>query len=158
MKTVWKISGVLAISLVLAGCGASRLLGGMGLGSSSPAPQAPVVQTGNNLALPPEISSLLDPPLKSLGYDLQPAKDLDMSSKEFTFHRARNGAGKPLTLAYVQSLENRECAETITMLGFLLRKQKGPLIVFSGGQHVDSVYTDDVTELWESLGFDYVRL
>jgi hypothetical protein len=60
MKTVWKISGVLAMSLVLAGCGASRLLGGMGLGSSAPAPQAPVVRTGNNLALPPDLQ--LRPP------------------------------------------------------------------------------------------------
>ena len=59
MKTVWKISGVLAMSLVLAGCGASRLLGGMGLGSS-PAPQTPTVQTGNNLALPPDLQ--LRPP------------------------------------------------------------------------------------------------
>ena len=47
MKTIWKISGVLAMSLVLAGCGgASRLLGGMGLGSSDPAPQAPAASTG----------------------------------------------------------------------------------------------------------------
>ena len=59
MKTVWKLSGVLAMSLVLAGCGASRLLGGMGLGSS-PAPQVPTVQTGNNLALPPDLQ--LRPP------------------------------------------------------------------------------------------------
>ncbi len=111
-----------------------------------------------NLALPPDISSVLDPPLKSLGYELKPAKDLDMSNNEFTFYRALNGGEKSLTFAYVQSLENRECAETIIPLGFLLRKQRGPLIVFSGGQHVDSVYTDDVTELWESMGFDYVRL
>jgi hypothetical protein len=60
MKTVWKLSGVLAMSLVLAGCGASRLLGGMGLGSSSPTPQAPVIRTGNNLALPPDLQ--LRPP------------------------------------------------------------------------------------------------
>ena len=60
MKTIWKISGVLGMSLVLAGCSASRLLNGMGLGSSSPAPQAPVVQTGNNLALPPDLQ--LRPP------------------------------------------------------------------------------------------------
>ncbi len=60
MKTVWKISGVLAMSLVLAGCGASRLLGGMGLGSPDPAPQAPAVRTGNNLALPPDLQ--LRPP------------------------------------------------------------------------------------------------
>jgi hypothetical protein len=61
MKTVWKISGVLAMSLVLAGCGgASRLLGGMGLGNPDPAPQAPVVRTGNNLALPPDLQ--LRPP------------------------------------------------------------------------------------------------
>jgi hypothetical protein len=61
MKTIWKLSGVLAMSLVLAGCGgASRLLGGMGLGSSAPAPQAPVVRTGNNLALPPDLQ--LRPP------------------------------------------------------------------------------------------------
>ena len=59
MKTVWKLSGVLAMSLVLAGCGTSRLLGGMGLGSA-PAPQAPAVQTGNNLALPPDLQ--LRPP------------------------------------------------------------------------------------------------
>ena len=59
MKTVWKLSGVLAMSLVLVGCGASRLLGGMGLGSA-PAPQAPTVQTGNNLALPPDLQ--LRPP------------------------------------------------------------------------------------------------
>ncbi len=61
MKTIWKISGVLAMSLALAGCGgASRLLGGMGLGSSDPAPQAPVVRSGNNLALPPDLQ--LRPP------------------------------------------------------------------------------------------------
>jgi len=61
MKTIGKLSGVLAMSLVLAGCGgASRLLGGMGLGSSSPAPEAPVVRTGNNLALPPDLQ--LRPP------------------------------------------------------------------------------------------------
>lgn len=60
MKSIWKLSGVLAMSLVLAGCGASRLLGGMGLGSSDPAPQAPVVRTGNNLALPPDLQ--LRPP------------------------------------------------------------------------------------------------
>ena len=61
MKTIWKISGVLAMSLVLAGCGgASRLLGGMGLGSSDPAPQTPTVRTGNNLALPPDLQ--LRPP------------------------------------------------------------------------------------------------
>ncbi len=61
MKTIWKISGVLAMSLVLAGCGgASRLLGGMGLGSSDPAPQTPAVRTGNNLALPPDLQ--LRPP------------------------------------------------------------------------------------------------
>ena len=49
------------MSLVLAGCGgASRLLGGMGLGSSAPAPQAPAVRTGNNLALPPDLQ--LRPP------------------------------------------------------------------------------------------------
>ncbi|MEQ1523897.1 MAG: hypothetical protein ABL936_21760 [Aestuariivirga sp.] len=61
MKTVWKLSGVLAMSLVLVGCGgASRLLGGMGLGGSDPAPQAPVVRTGNNLALPPDLQ--LRPP------------------------------------------------------------------------------------------------
>ena len=61
MKTIWKISGVLAMSLVLTGCGgASRLLGGMGLGNSDPAPQAPVVRTGNNLALPPDLQ--LRPP------------------------------------------------------------------------------------------------
>ncbi len=59
MKTVWKLSGVLAMSVVLAGCGASRLLSGMGLGDSS-APQTPVVQTGNNLALPPDLQ--LRPP------------------------------------------------------------------------------------------------
>ncbi len=49
------------MSLALAGCGgASRLLGGMGLGNSDPAPQAPVVRTGNNLALPPDLQ--LRPP------------------------------------------------------------------------------------------------
>ncbi len=60
MKTVWKLSGVLAMSLVLAGCGASRLLNGMGLGNSNPAPQAPAVRSGNNLALPPDLQ--LRPP------------------------------------------------------------------------------------------------
>jgi pyruvate/2-oxoglutarate dehydrogenase complex dihydrolipoamide acyltransferase (E2) component len=53
MKTVWKLSGVLAMSFVLGGCSS------MGL-SDSPAPQAPVVQTGNNLALPPDLQ--LRPP------------------------------------------------------------------------------------------------
>ena len=59
MKTVWKLSGVLAMSVILAGCGASRLLSGMGLGDSS-TPQTPAVQTGNNLALPPDLQ--LRPP------------------------------------------------------------------------------------------------
>ncbi len=59
MKTVWKLSGVLALSIILAGCSSSRLLNKMGFGNS-PAPQAPVVQTGNNLALPPDLQ--LRPP------------------------------------------------------------------------------------------------
>jgi hypothetical protein len=61
MKTVWKLSGVLAMSFVLGGCSTSKLLNGMGLGNSAtPQPQAPVVQTGNNLALPPDLQ--LRPP------------------------------------------------------------------------------------------------
>ena len=61
MKTVWKLSGVLAMSFVLGGCSTSKLLNGMGLGNSTtPQPQAPVVQTGNNLALPPDLQ--LRPP------------------------------------------------------------------------------------------------
>jgi hypothetical protein len=72
MKTVWKLSGVLAMSFVLAGCGASRLLGGMGLGSSSPAPQAPVVRTGNNLALPPDLQ-LRPPGTVTENYQTNPA-------------------------------------------------------------------------------------
>jgi hypothetical protein len=59
MKAVWKLSGVLAMSFVMGGCSSSGLLNKMGLGSS-PAPQAPVVQTGNNLALPPDLQ--LRPP------------------------------------------------------------------------------------------------
>jgi hypothetical protein len=59
MKTVWTLSAVLALSVVLGGCGTSRLLHRMGFGDS-PSPQAPVVQTGNNLALPPDLQ--LRPP------------------------------------------------------------------------------------------------
>lgn len=59
MKTVWKLSGVLAISFVMGGCSTSGLLNKMGL-RDSPAPQAPVVQTGNTLALPPDLQ--LRPP------------------------------------------------------------------------------------------------
>ena len=61
MKIVWKLSGVLAMSFVLAGCGAGRLLG-LGLEDSSTPPQAaaPAVRTGNNLALPPDLQ--LRPP------------------------------------------------------------------------------------------------
>ena len=72
MKTVWKLSGVLAMSFVLAGCGASRLLGGMGLGNSSPTPQAPTVQTGNNLALPPDLQ-LRPPGTAAENYQPNPA-------------------------------------------------------------------------------------
>ena len=62
MKTVCKLSGVLALSIVLAGCSSSRLLNKMGFGNSSPqqTAQTPVVQTGNNLALPPDLQ--LRPP------------------------------------------------------------------------------------------------
>jgi soluble lytic murein transglycosylase-like protein len=59
MKTVWTLSGVLALSFVLGGCSSSKLLNSMGLGNSA-APQTPVVQTGNNLALPPDLQ--LRPP------------------------------------------------------------------------------------------------
>ena len=59
MKTVWTLSGVLTLGLVLGGCSSSGLLNSMGLGNS-PTPQAPVVQTGNNLALPPDLQ--LRPP------------------------------------------------------------------------------------------------
>jgi soluble lytic murein transglycosylase-like protein len=59
MKTVWTLSGMLALSFVLGGCSSSKLLNSMGLGNSA-APQTPVVQTGNNLALPPDLQ--LRPP------------------------------------------------------------------------------------------------
>jgi hypothetical protein len=59
MKTVWTISGVLALGLALGGCSSSGLLRSMGLGDA-PAPAAPVVRTGNNLALPPDLQ--LRPP------------------------------------------------------------------------------------------------
>ena len=59
MKTVWKLSGVLAMSFVMGGCSSGGLLNKMGL-RDSPTPQAPVVQTGNNLALPPDLQ--LRPP------------------------------------------------------------------------------------------------
>ena len=69
MKTVWKLSGVLALSFVLGGCGASRMLNSMGLGNS-PAPEAPVVQTGNNLAMPPDLR--LRPPGTAVSENYQP--------------------------------------------------------------------------------------
>ena len=59
VNTVWKLSGVLALSFVLGGCSTSKLLNGMGFGNS-PAPQAPAIQTGNNLAMPPDLQ--LRPP------------------------------------------------------------------------------------------------
>lgn len=59
MKTVWTVSVVLALGFVLGGCSSSKLLNSMGMGSS-PAPQTPVVQTGNNLVLPPDLQ--LRPP------------------------------------------------------------------------------------------------
>jgi hypothetical protein len=69
MKTVWKLSGVLALSFVLGGCGSSRLLNGMGLGGSA-APQTPVIQTGNNLAMPPDLQ--LRPPGTAVSENYQP--------------------------------------------------------------------------------------
>jgi hypothetical protein len=71
MKTVWKLSGVLAMSFVLVGCSSSRLLNKMGFGNS-PAPQAPVVQTGNNLALPPDLQ-LRPPGTATENYQPNPA-------------------------------------------------------------------------------------
>jgi hypothetical protein len=59
MKTVWTLSGVLVLSFVLGGCSSSGLLDKMGL-RDSPTPQTPVIQTGNNLALPPDLQ--LRPP------------------------------------------------------------------------------------------------
>ena len=87
MKTGWKLSGVLAMSLVLAGCGASRLLGGMGLGSSSPAPQAPVVRTGNNLALPPDLQ-LRPPGTVTENYQPNPAPVQSASLEEDMYSSA----------------------------------------------------------------------
>ena len=69
MKTIWKLSGVLVLSFVLGGCGASRMLNSMGFGNS-PAPQAPVVQTGNNLAMPPDLR--LRPPGTAVSENYQP--------------------------------------------------------------------------------------
>ena len=59
MKTVWTASSLLALGLVLGGCSSSRVLDTLGLGNS-PTPAAPVVRTGNNLALPPDLQ--LRPP------------------------------------------------------------------------------------------------
>ena len=59
MKSVWKLSGVLALGFVLGGCSSSKLLNSMGFGNS-PAPQAQVVPTGNTLAMPPDLQ--LRPP------------------------------------------------------------------------------------------------
>ncbi len=59
MKTVWTLSGVLVLGFVLGGCSSSGLLDKMGL-RDSPTPQTPVIQTGNNLALPPDLQ--LRPP------------------------------------------------------------------------------------------------
>ena len=60
MKTVWTLSGVLALGFVLGGCSSSGLLNSMGLGNSPAPQQTPVIQTGNNLALPPDLQ--LRPP------------------------------------------------------------------------------------------------
>lgn len=60
MKTVWTLSGVLALSFVLGGCASSGFLNSMGLGNSAAPQQTPVVRTGNNLALPPDLQ--LRPP------------------------------------------------------------------------------------------------
>lgn len=60
MKTVWTLSGILALSFVLGGCSSSGLLNSMGLGNSPAPQQTPVIQTGNNLALPPDLQ--LRPP------------------------------------------------------------------------------------------------
>lgn len=60
MKTVWTLSGVLALSFVLGGCASSGLLNSMGLGNSPAPQQTPEVRTGNNLALPPDLQ--LRPP------------------------------------------------------------------------------------------------
>ena len=60
MKTVWTLSGVLALGFALGGCSTSGLLNSMGLGNSPAPQQAPVIQTGNNLALPPDLQ--LRPP------------------------------------------------------------------------------------------------
>ena len=60
MKTVWTLSGMLALSFVLGGCSSSGLLNSMGLGNSPAPQQTPVIQTGNNLALPPDLQ--LRPP------------------------------------------------------------------------------------------------
>ena len=68
MKTVWTFSGLLALGFALSGCSSSGLLDKMGL-RNSPAPQAPTVQTGNNLALPPDLQ--LRPP-GAVTQDYQP--------------------------------------------------------------------------------------
>jgi hypothetical protein len=60
VKTVWTLSGVLALSFVLGGCASSGFLNSMGLGNSPAPQQTPVVRTGNNLALPPDLQ--LRPP------------------------------------------------------------------------------------------------
>ena len=69
MKLVWKLSSMLVLSFVLGGCGTSRLLNSMGFGNSSPS-QAPVVQTGNNLTMPPDLR--LRPPGTAVTDNYQP--------------------------------------------------------------------------------------
>jgi hypothetical protein len=97
MKTVWKLSGVLAMSFVLAGCGAGRLLG-LGLEDSSStaqAPQAPAVRTGNNLALPPDLQ-LRPPGTVTENYQPNPAPVQSASLEEDMYSSAPPVAPAPV--------------------------------------------------------------
>ena len=96
MKTIWTVSGVLVLELALGGCSSSGMLRSMGFGDS-PSPTAPVVRTGNNLALPPDLQ-LHPPGAVTEGYqpNTVPAAPIQTASVDEGLYSSAPAAAPPV--------------------------------------------------------------
>ena len=112
----------------------------------------------SNIALPPQLTGLLEPALQSLGYKLGTADGFDPTGKPFKYYVAQNGAcSKPVSLIYVESLQDQECMNNVLLLGYLFLNNPNPLVIFSNGPFVHPAYNGAV-EMWKKMGPEDVKL
>jgi hypothetical protein len=110
------------------------------------------------MALPSQLTGLLEPTLQSLGYKLGTTDGFDPKGKPFKYHVAQNGANsKPVSLIYVESLQDQECMYNVLLLGYLFQNNPNPLIIFSNGPFVHPAY-NGAAEMWKKMGPEDVKL